>query len=191
MLRIEPLAPALCEAFLHYFDDAAFSDHPEWKGCYCLESHLGEAADGALGLDIPKRRALAEEFVLNNRMHGYLAFDGDRVIGWCCADRKENLYAISGNPIFDTGSGRIFSIWCYDIAPDRRGAGIASLLLERVLADAAAMDFDFVEVYPFNDEKFAWQYHGTRRMYDKFGFEEIKRLEWASVMRKRIKHDES
>ena len=187
MLHIEKLTPALCEDFLHYFDEVAFSDHAEWKGCYCLESHLGEAADGELEGDIPKRRALAKEFVLSGRMQGYLVYDGEEVVGWCCADTKENLRAVSEHEIFKTDEGKILSVWCYDIAPACRGKGIASLLLERVLADAALERYDSVEAYPFNDEKFPWQYHGTRAMYERFGFEEVRALDWATIVRKRLK----
>lgn len=186
MLRIEPLSPALCGKFLHFFDEDAFSDHAEWKGCYCLESHLGEAEDGALEGNLPARRALAEDFVMSGRMHGYLVFDGETVIGWCCADKKENLRAVSEHPELHTDDAKILSVWCYDVAPSRRGEGIASLLLERVLEDAEKEGYDFVEAYPFRDENFPWQYHGTKRMYEKFGFEEVKRLEWATIVRKRI-----
>ena len=39
-LIIKELTPDLLEDFLNFFDNIAFSDNPEWGGCYCHFYHF-------------------------------------------------------------------------------------------------------------------------------------------------------
>ena len=39
-LIIKELKPDLLEDFLHFFDNVAFSNNPEWGGCYCHFYHF-------------------------------------------------------------------------------------------------------------------------------------------------------
>ena len=37
---IKSLGPELTDDFLYFFDNLAFSDNPEWAGCYCHFYHF-------------------------------------------------------------------------------------------------------------------------------------------------------
>lgn len=74
---------------------------------------------------------------------------------------------------------------CFCISPAARGQGVASALLERVCADAAAEGYDYVEAYPFHhDDNNA--YHGPLSMYEKAGFENLGNAYDCAVLRKSL-----
>ncbi len=80
------------------------------------------------------------------------------------------------------------AIVCYLIRPDMRGKGVASALLERVVADAAAQGYDFVEAFPINGaSSCAGEYHGPAVMYEKAGFQKVLSFPEINVWRIRLK----
>ncbi|MBQ8556492.1 MAG: GNAT family N-acetyltransferase [Clostridia bacterium] len=172
-ITIRPLTPGLADDFLHFFDHVAFCDHQDWAGCYCMEGHR-KSGDDLFSYFGQKNRACARELILSGRMHGYLAYDGDQVIGWCNADNKRNYLYLTTNascwPRKDEGL-RIMSMYCLTIAPQRRRQGLGTMLLQRVIADAAAQGYDLVEAYPWQEDSTEYAYHGTARMLERLGFE--------------------
>ena len=172
-ITVKKLTPELCGDFLDYFENTAFTDHEEWAYCYCLECHLGMAEDEKMK-DKNMRRALAERLILSGKMQGYLAYDGNKTVGWCSADDKQNYRLLCCDAEYRTDedkTDRIKSIYCFDIAHDYRGNGIAGLMLDRICTDAKSEGYQYVETYPFTDESMEYQYHGSRKMYERHGFE--------------------
>ena len=83
---------------------------------------------------------------------------------------------------------KVKSIFCFAVAPEMRGKGIAKLLLEQVCKDAKSNGFDFVEAYPnkkFVDE--AEDYMGPIALYEKTGFTVCYETEEKLVMRRSLK----
>ena len=191
-IQMKKLIPELVEDFLHFFDHDAFSDHEEWAGCYCLESHLSREENERLQpfadvLDI--RRQLARKMVEQGFMTGYLIYDGPTVVGWCNAgDKLDFLPVCQYEPLITDHHerGKIKLLYCFDIAPAYRGKGIANLIVEQVLADAKQDGYLFVEAHPSVDRDFPYQYRGPVKLYQKFGFEILRELEWCYVMRKTL-----
>ena len=78
-IQFKKLTPELVDDFIRYFDEDAFSDHDDWKGCYCLESHLPweenqkDIVDERI-TNIDKRREKARKLVLDGTMTGYLLY---------------------------------------------------------------------------------------------------------------------
>lgn len=183
------LTPELCEDFIYFFDHSAFSDHEEWAGCFCLESHITHDEDTRLEGKINARRLLARELVMSGVMNGYLVYKGSEIVGWCNCDDKMNYAPICGNGSLmrgDEEKGKIKSIYCFDIAPAYRGQGLTHLMLDKVCEDAKIDGYSFVEVYPHADTKYEYQYHGPIRLYKKHGFEMLCQGDWLCVMRKRL-----
>lgn len=120
-------------------------------------------------------------------MQGYLAYLGDTIVGWCNAnDREKYRYLTEQFQKVDyraEGTG-VKSVFCFLIAPEYRGKGIARRLLDRVCEDAARDGYTAVEAYPFSDKAFEYQYHGTSDMYLRSGFLETADLKYVKVMRK-------
>jgi len=194
---IKPLSPDLNAVYLDYFDNRAFSDDNPAGPCYCnaaimssdevdkMVSEFGDDCKGTL-------RRYAVEQLAEGKIFGYLAFDGDTVAGWCNAGDMER-YPVSRHqaiPDFarENACGKTFSIICFAVAPEYRRQGVASALLERVVADAAAQGFAAAEGYV--NLKYAgeyWDYTGPARLYEKFGFTEAARLGERIVMRRILK----
>lgn len=77
-ITLKRLTPELCEDFLSYFDNVAFSDHEDWAFCYCLECHLDRETQENTAKNKPLRRKMAKNFVNTGVMQGYLAYDGEQ-----------------------------------------------------------------------------------------------------------------
>lgn len=175
--------------FIYFFDHDAFSDHEEWSGCYCLESHLREEENSALWGKINKRREKAKDLIRKGIMTGYLIYDGFDVVGWCNSGDKRDYLPICENEDFSSDNAeksKIKIIYCIDIAPDYRGKGIANCIVEKVLADAEEEGYSYVEAYPFMDKKLEYQYKGPFRLYEKNGFEIYRELDEFYIMRKAL-----
>ena len=102
---VKKLSSDMADDFLDYFDNTAFTDHPDWSACYCLESHLDKETEEKLS-EKPDRREKAKELILNGVMHGYLAYDKEKVVGWCNADDKINYTPILENKEYLTDQNK-------------------------------------------------------------------------------------
>jgi GNAT superfamily N-acetyltransferase len=77
---------------------------------------------------------------------------------------------------------------CFEIAPEYRGKGVATALLQRVVDDASAEGYIAVEGFPVvRDERYEWDYTGPIRLYEKLGFVEAARQDDRIVMRKTLR----
>lgn len=187
-LKIRRLSPELAEDFLYFFDEVAFSDHPEWSPCYCLESHLDSSQDR--GLEGAARRSKAEEMVRSALMQGYLAYDGERPVGWCNADRREAYPDIAADSrrLNQSRNEKIKAVYCFLIAPEMRKKGVASALLQRVVEDAQKEGYDAVEGYPQTLKSGApeWTaYHGPEELYRQCGFRRLS-VQERIIMRREL-----
>lgn len=194
---IKPLTPDLNTAYLDFFDNRAFSDNNPMGPCYCnaaimssdeLDKMVSEFGDDCKGT----LRRYAVEQLSEGKIFGYLAFDGDDPVGWCNAGDMK-CYPVSRHqaiPDFarENACKNTLSVICFAIAPEYRGRGVATALLERVISDAAAQGFKAVEGYV--NTKYAdkyWDYTGPARLYEKFGLVEAAKQGDRVVMRKELK----
>lgn len=87
---------------------------------------------------------------------------------------------------------KVKSVFCFLIAPDMRGQGIAKMLLEKVCEDAKAEGFDYIEAYPRKKRLFGKanefsNFQGPYKMFEQAGFTEYKKLSDKIVVRKYLK----
>jgi GNAT superfamily N-acetyltransferase len=166
-MRIERLGPEREADFFRFFSGPAFSDNPEWRSCWCTFYHLEEGAEAPAG-PREKRRDMAARLIREGAMDGYLAYDDEgEVQGWVNANRK------SAYPRFrdeaDAADTRM--VVCFVIHPERRGRGIATALLHRVVEDARAEGYAAVEGRPsLRAKSAASNYHGPATVYERVGF---------------------
>lgn len=206
---IEPLTEKNVGDFFDFFDNRAFSDGSPYAPCYCNCFHLtAEEARGVIreraeamggGFEGVKAalRESAASLIEKGVLRGYLAYENGTAIGWCNANdqqnyirvgpfvpdqrRDEDLYISPGE------RGKIKSVVCFEIAPGCRGKGIAKMLLQRVCEDAKAEGFAFVEAYAQEAEAFSeFDFTGPAAMYQRAGFEEVRRWGKTIVMRKNL-----
>lgn len=191
-ITIKKLSPALVEDYLHFFDCTPHSTTKAEHRCYCV----CWAADPYEGRDFStaeKRRALAAAYVQNGSLQGYLAYCGEQVVGWCNANTKANCYESLSWTMFmqaiekEDPSKKVKSVFCFTIAPEMRGKGIATQLLHRVCEDAKADGFAYVEGYPSIEPKqMEDDFAGTVGMFTKAGFAQAYPFGNKMVMRKAL-----
>jgi GNAT superfamily N-acetyltransferase len=72
-------------------------------------------------------RLLAEE-----KIHGYLAFDGDTSIAWCNAGNMDDYVSWIPDAARRNACGKTLSMVCFAIAPEYRGKGMGSQCLSKL-----------------------------------------------------------
>ena len=95
-------------------------------------------------------REVAERQIASGALRGYLAFDDVVAIGWCNANDKANypVESCTGDRFYAPAEKREKAVVCFEIAPEYRGKGIATALLQRVIDDARAEGYIAVEAFP-------------------------------------------
>lgn len=159
-LGVDELGP-----LLDFMDGPAFKSQPQWQGCYCQfylnspEENGNSAAKNGLNRENTCNRVNA------GTMQGYLAFDGDRAIGWMAANAANNFVAL---PPTESNVARIL---CFVVDQDFQGRGVATSLLNFALQDLPKQGFAVVEAAPKASEEFSVAgYRGPLSMFKKAGF---------------------
>lgn len=188
-MEIKKLTPELVDDYLKFFD-TNLNAHK----CYCVCWSSADS-DGEDFSTVESKRKLAQRYVVENRVQGYLAYENGKVVGWCNANTKSDCYkSLCGRmylePLKDDESAgmKIKSVFCFVVSPEMRRRGIAGMLLEKVCEDAGNDGFDAVEAYPikeFINEQY--DYMGPAKLYEKLGFETHLDLGDRLVVRKNFK----
>lgn len=186
-IDIHPVSEERVDDYLRFFDHDAFTDNPDWSGCYCCFYHYDLPNDVWNSRGKARNRESATQLILEGTLRGYLAYVDGRVVGWCNANNREaypRLMALPDYATFGEGCGSVRAIVCYVVAPDCRCKGVATALLERVIADAKRDGCSFVEASPFNgSSEGTHEYHGPLAMYLKAGFQIVKAMDGMDVVR--------
>jgi GNAT superfamily N-acetyltransferase len=104
--------------------------------------------------------------IRNGKTTGTLAYVDGRMVGWCNATARGELPGLA-----DGADDRVASVVCFAIAPPYRGHGIATRLLESVVAEFGDLGFARLEGYPVRDpadERAA--FHGSLDLFLRVGF---------------------
>lgn len=188
---IKPLTPELTADYLDFFDHRAFTDNNPNGPCYCTSPNQDEESIQQMVSEFKTHgvkdtiRKYAVEMLNNNKIHGYLAYDGNLSIGWCNAADMESYAGFVPDFARNNTCGKTVSIVCFEIAPEYRGMGIASAFIDRVCNDAKSKGYVAVEGYAkVSDKRDDFDYQGPVRLYQKAGFVEVARENGQIVMRK-------
>lgn len=194
-IEIKKLSPELLDDYLRFFDTTPHYTNKVEDRCYCV-CWCNVDYEGQDFSTAEKRRNAAITYVQENNIQGYLAYYDNKVVGWCNANTKSDcmecqcgkMYLSSTNKEEPSPNTKVKSVFCFTIAPEMRGKGIATLLLKRVCEDATQDGFDFVEAYPnkefMNTE---YDYMGPIKIYEKLGFTAYYDCGSKLVMRKKLK----
>ena len=190
-ISIKRLTSELNDDYLDFFDNRAFTDDNPNGPCYCTSANQNEEEIQRMvsefrtyGVKETVRR-YAVEMLNQNRIQGYLAYDGAVSVGWCNAADMESYTGFVPEFARKKTCGKTISIVCFEIAPEYRGMGIASAFIERVCNDARSEGYTAVEGYAMlSDKRNDFDYQGPVRLYQKAGFTEAARENGQVVMRK-------
>lgn len=189
-IEIRKLSADLLDDWLDYFDNVAFSDNDKWEGCYCMCYHWNEELQrkkkwNCTKADAPYNREYAIQFIKKDAFGGYLAYCEGKVVGWCNTNDKRAYDNVNYTfPMEEEEKNKkVKAIACFNVAPDFRGRGVATRLLERVCLDAAKEGYEYIEAYPFIDNA-NHAYHGPKSMYEKNRFTVYREESGCNIVRK-------
>lgn len=165
MLEIRRLAEAELDGFLQFMDGPAFRSQPRWQGCYC-QTYLNTAEqndDPESYASLNRKRAC--DRTRDGTMQGYLALEGEKVVGWMAANSFKNFAAL---PLDSEDTAAII---CFVVEREHQGRGIATSLLQYALSDLPTLGYKAASAAPLASGEFHdWGYRGPRSMFEKAGF---------------------
>jgi GNAT superfamily N-acetyltransferase len=194
---VKPLTPELSADFLRFFDHergAAFAYNPEWATCYCHFYHVPRAIDWPAMSGSQNRTAMQARIEVG-AMEGFLAFDGEEVVGWLNAQPRHALphcfdrMRIEATPL-PCEAFEAAVIVCFVVAPQRRRQGISRALLAAALSSFTARGLKLVDAFPFKSgasELAADHYHGSLSLFLDQGFSVLRDDETLTAVRKMLR----
>ena len=197
-LRIERLTPERGDDYLRFFDHErgpAFADNPEWATCYCHYYEVSTALKWG-DFDGPMNQRAMRARIATGEMEGYLAYEGDEVVGWMNAQPYTKLrYACPRMripaPSLPVPPHEAAAIVCFVVAPAHRRKGVSRALLAAGLDNLSQRGLALVDAFPWNvgpdDRKATDFYHGSLSMFAAAGFEPFATHENITVVRKLLR----
>lgn len=147
--RVVDLTPDRVDQYLQFFDKDAFTDFPDWSGCYCgFYDTPGDNWDSTAKAG-PEHRAARSERIRSGQAHGLLALADGKVVGWCNAQARSSFrntrrYAT----VIENPTEPIGSIMCFLVAPGYRGKGVGTTLLNAACEMFRREGLGVAEGYP-------------------------------------------
>lgn len=167
------LVPELLVDYLHFFDHRAFADNPRWAGCYCFFPLHDPQTMVWKERSAADNRSAVVDCAAGGRLRGWLAYHGDRVVGWCNAGPAALYPVLADEPLPQRET--LGLVMCFVVAPDARGRGVARQLLEAACDGLRAQGMTAVGARPQKDADGAAANHmGPLAMYLQAGFSIVR-----------------
>lgn len=187
-IEVRPVGPDEIDDWLRFFDHDAFVGTPEWAACYCLEPHV-RIPDADSDPEAPswtENRSDMMSRLEGGESFGYLAFEGDRPVGWVNASKRSDYSLYSSVDPSGPPADSVIGVSCFIVAPPYRRHSVAARLLDRVIEDAESRGATWIEAYPFNStaESDSGNFRGPQSMFIERGFETVTIRERDTVMRR-------
>jgi len=195
---VKPLSPALADDYLAFFDHEggpAFADNPEWAKCYCHYYQVPKAIDWS-SFAGPDNRVAMRSRIEVGEMEGFLAYEGERVVGWVNAQPRNKLPHCFGRlgveaPAIACTPHEAAVVVCFVDAPDYRRRGVARSLLAGALASLQSRGLVLVDAFPFRtgaeDCDATDHYHGPLSLYLDQGFSVLDETDKLTIVRKLLR----
>ena len=171
MRTFRPLTPADAHRLTDYLSALDFTHAPNWAGCFCRFYHTDCSMDEWIARDPSQNRQDTEAAIQSGTMHGMLALEDDRIIGWLNANHVSAYPRLKGFVEAYVQTPSTGALVCFVIHPAYRGQGVATQLLNAALENFKADGITHVLGFPFEDPQHPQKaYHGSLSMYLKAGF---------------------
>lgn len=196
-IEIRRLTPDLLQDYLFFFENVAHTDNKRWDRCYCSNycaANNNRVLQKANMADPQVRRSFAIDYVNRGQIQGYLAYAGENVVGWLNVNNRNDClhcygwkHYIADWKISRKTKEKIKSVFCFTVAPNMRGQGIATAMLQRAVEDARSDGYEYMEAYPNKEETDVYyNYVGPVGLYKKLGFAFYSQTKWRLILRKKL-----
>jgi len=170
-MTVRALSDELLDDWLDFFENRAFEDNDEWRGCYltaCFYPKPEEYRNQS-----KRRKDYAIWLVKTGRMGGYMAYEEGKVVGWVNSNNRDQFPRFRGA---DRSDEAVLSIVCFIVEKPYRGRGIAKSMLASIVEDAKGKGYSVIEAYPKRGAKSEYgRWNGPFEMYKSAGFVEHER----------------
>jgi ribosomal protein S18 acetylase RimI-like enzyme len=186
-VEVREVRADLVPAYLDFFDNDAFRDHPVWQSCYCIETHRTQNDDDWGARTAQDNRRDMSDGIQRGGVTGLLAFEGGKPVGWCNYGETTRLSGLMHRfGLAAADHEGVGSVACFVIAAPYRGHGIASKLLDVAVERLRARGLRAVEAYPVrsDDSRPSSNYRGPLAMFLRAGFEPYREIERHLILRK-------
>jgi GNAT superfamily N-acetyltransferase len=185
-ITIRPVTPENLAEWQRFFDHDGFAGNPDWASCYCLEHHVEAPPEEPERAWRDVRAAMLERFERGTTF-GYLAYVDGGPAGWVNASMRSDYERYRDIDPAGPAASTVIGVSCFVVAPPYRRHGVASALLDRVIADAPARGAAWIEAYPHNEPEATdgGHYRGPRGIFETRGFEPVVVRERDTVLRRR------
>ena len=183
-IQIRSLEPKDALDFVEFFDHMDYSHAEDWRGCYCQYYHLAGSDEKWLKIQGEKAREMAFINVARAYTRGYLAVDGERIVGWCHINHQAKLPRLKDYLQPYLPDERTAVVACFMIHPDYRHQGIALSLLQAAVEGARKEGYLAIIGFPSVPNTVPErQYHGNRSLYVKAGFQQVAEVNGYEIFR--------
>lgn len=123
---------------------------------------------------------------------GIIAYDGEKPIGWCAVEPRENYPRLAGSRILSPVDDKpVWSVVCLFVEKSYRRRGVSTLLLKAAVKHVRDNGGRIIEGYPVDASGLqpdAWVWTGLKAAFDRAGFNEVaRRSPTRPIMRKHLK----
>ena len=140
------------------------------KYCWCMAWRA--TPEDAKRPNGAQRKTAMEARVRAGVPVGLLGYLGEEPIAWCSVAPRATYRQLVSNGTADEG---IWSIVCFFILRQHRGAGITKRMLAAALEHARLHGAKVVEAYPVDEGSPSYRFMGFVPMFEQAGFHEIGR----------------
>lgn len=152
MIAVEPLTDETLPDLA-----ALFGADPETRDCWCMWFIIPVTAFHEAGED-GNRTAFERLMAEDGHPLGLVAFADGRAVGWCAVGPRSRFAravrtpTLRGHVAASAGDDEWF-VPCFYVAPDARGAGVATALLRAAVGAARAAGADAIAGFPLAGER--------------------------------------
>jgi len=147
---------------------------PDANVCWCLSYRIRSKENREL---VGPARGEKMREIMDEGPPGVLAYDGDEVVGWAAVAPRADTTFARNRKIPHVDESPVWSVWCIRVRPGHRGEGISHHLLRGAVEFARESGAPAIEGYPVDNKgekvDLTMAYVGTRRLFEKAGFEKV------------------
>ncbi|WP_061961893.1 GNAT family N-acetyltransferase [Demequina flava] len=144
--------------------------------CWCLSMRISSGDPRVKGQPASARADVARELCSAEVPPGVLAYDGDKVVGWCSVSPRSSYHRlVKSRVIPHVDDQPVWSVVCFVVRAGHRRQGVAGSLLDGAVEFARTHGATIIEGYPSDTGGARMNttsaYVGTRTLFERHGFE--------------------